>query len=156
MLWCTTTSIRDEERKGSLCGAHAICRREESPALPSFASCSYGTVSAVFKKESLKCVVLKEPFPCTPHSPVKPGMRSLLAQTSGPDDLSSRVLVSPLACQKIISLSGAARHHFHTVFLGHSGHARAYLPLVSNNIRYVTSSGNRTLYCHRLSACCPC
>lgn len=59
--------------------------------------------------QSLKCVVLMEPFPCTPHSPVKPGTRSLSAQTSGPADLSSRVLVSPLVCQKIISLSGAAK-----------------------------------------------
>lgn len=58
--------------------------------------------------ESLKCVVLMEPFPCTPHSPVKPGTRSLFAQMSGPAELSSRVLVS-LAYQKIISLPGAAK-----------------------------------------------
>lgn len=103
------TPIHDEEGRGSLCGAHAICRKEESPVLLSFASCGYGTVSAVFRKESLKCVVLTEPFPCTPHSPVKPGTRSLSAQTSEPADLSSRVLLSPLACQKIISLSGTAK-----------------------------------------------
>lgn len=102
-------SIQDEEGRGSLCRAHAICRREESPVLPSFAGCGYGTMSAVFRKESLKCVVLTEPFPCTPHSPVKAGTRSLSAQTSEPADLSSRVLVSSLACQRIISLSGAAK-----------------------------------------------
>lgn len=45
----------------------------------------------------------------SPHSPVKPGTRSLSAQTSEPADLSSRVLLSPLACQKIISLSGTAK-----------------------------------------------
>lgn len=59
--------------------------------------------------ESLKCVVLMEPFPCTPHSPVKPGTRSLSAQMSGPAELSSRMLVSPLAYQKIISLPGTAK-----------------------------------------------
>lgn len=42
--------------------------------------------------ESLKCVVLMEPFPCTPHSPVKPGTRSLSAQMSGPAELSSECL----------------------------------------------------------------
>lgn len=33
------TFINDGEGRGSLCRVYAICRREESPVLPSFASC---------------------------------------------------------------------------------------------------------------------
>lgn len=70
-----------------------------------------------------------------PHNPVKPRKRLVSAQTSEPTDVSSRVPVSPLACKKIIHLScGPKTSPLPHNVPGHSWHARAFLPLVSNNI----------------------
>lgn len=87
---------------------------------------------------------------CIPHSPVKWMMRCLSAQTSEPTNLSSSMLVSPLACQKLLHLSCSAKTSAlpHNV-LGHSWHTRAYLPLLSNNTGYITSSWHMTLFCCR-------